>query len=156
MGRILCSITEDTVGWHDPLGGCSNAASVARKYGEAPYQQFRNHFHRNGRDSFLVELEKWGLGPRDLTANVNFFSRVTVERRRVHDVSSPQFHVAFACGTARRDECAGDSQYLSASSGYESEIRAEASSLVDPQSAAGWARPTPAGGFVRKTRADSP
>ncbi len=29
MGRILCSITEDTVGWHDPLGGCSNAASVA-------------------------------------------------------------------------------------------------------------------------------
>ena len=21
MGRILCSITEDTVGWHDPLGG---------------------------------------------------------------------------------------------------------------------------------------
>ena len=25
-----------------------------------------------------MELEKWGLGPRDLTANVNFFSRVTV------------------------------------------------------------------------------
>ncbi len=28
MGRILCSITEDTVGWHDPLGGCSNAQRV--------------------------------------------------------------------------------------------------------------------------------
>jgi urea carboxylase-associated protein 2 len=79
MGRILCSITEDTVGWHDPLGGCSNAQSVACKYGAAPYQQYRNHFHRNGRDSFLVELEKWGLGPRDLAANVNFFSRVTVD-----------------------------------------------------------------------------
>jgi urea carboxylase-associated protein 2 len=79
MGRILCSITEDTVGWHDPLGGCSNAASVARRYGETPYQTFRNKFHRNGRDSFLVELEKWGLGPRDLAANVNFFSRVTVD-----------------------------------------------------------------------------
>jgi hypothetical protein len=78
MGRILCSITEDSVGWHDPLGGCSSAASVARRYGEAPYQTFRNNFHRNGRDSFLAELEKWGLGPRDLTANVNFFSRVTV------------------------------------------------------------------------------
>ena len=25
MGRILCSITHDTVGWHDPLGGCSDA-----------------------------------------------------------------------------------------------------------------------------------
>jgi uncharacterized protein YcgI (DUF1989 family) len=48
-------------------------------HGEAPYQIFRNKFHRNGRDSFLVELEKWGLGPRDLTANVNFFSRVTVD-----------------------------------------------------------------------------
>jgi uncharacterized protein YcgI (DUF1989 family) len=28
--------------------------------------------------SFLVELGKWGLGPRDLVPNVNFFSRVTV------------------------------------------------------------------------------
>jgi uncharacterized protein len=56
MGRILCSITGDTVGWHDPLGGCSQI----------------------GRDSFLIELEKWGLGPRDLVANVNFFSRVDV------------------------------------------------------------------------------
>src|SRR6478752_9157459 len=26
MGRVLCSITQDTVGWHDPIGGCSNAA----------------------------------------------------------------------------------------------------------------------------------
>ena len=25
-----------------------------------------------------MELGKWGLGPRDLVANVNFFSRVTV------------------------------------------------------------------------------
>ena len=79
MGRILCSIVEDTVGWHDPLGGCSNAALVAKKYGQARYQEFRNRFYRNGRDSFLIELEKWGLGPRDLTANVNFFSRVTVD-----------------------------------------------------------------------------
>jgi hypothetical protein len=79
MGRILCSITEDTVGWHDPLGGCSSAALVKAKYGEATYQQFRNGFHKNGRDSFLIELEKWGLGPRDLTANINLFSRVTVD-----------------------------------------------------------------------------
>ena len=56
MGRILCSITGDSVGWHDPLGGCSAA----------------------GRDGFLIELEKWGLGARDLIANVNFFSRIDV------------------------------------------------------------------------------
>ena len=34
MGRMLCSITDDTVGWHDPIGGCSNAALVRAKYGE--------------------------------------------------------------------------------------------------------------------------
>ena len=31
MARILCSITDDTLGWHDPLGGCSDAAMVATK-----------------------------------------------------------------------------------------------------------------------------
>jgi hypothetical protein len=76
MGRVLCSLIEDTVGWHDPIGGCSSAALVAAKYGEARYQQHRNEYYRNGHDSFLVELGKWGLGPRDLTANVNFFSRL--------------------------------------------------------------------------------
>ncbi len=78
MGRILCSITRDTVGWHDPLGGCSNRAVVADLYGQARYQDCRNDYHKNARDSFLVELGKWGLGPRDLIANVNFFSRLDV------------------------------------------------------------------------------
>jgi urea carboxylase-associated protein 2 len=79
MGRILCSITADTTGWHDPIAGCSNAALVLAKYGEARYQEFRNECHRNALDSFLVELGKWGLGPRDLVPNVNFFSKVTVD-----------------------------------------------------------------------------
>jgi urea carboxylase-associated protein 2 len=76
MGRILFSIIGDTVGWHDPIGGCSSAALVKTKYGEARYQEHRNQYFRNGHDSFVVELGKWGLGPRDLTSNVNFFSRV--------------------------------------------------------------------------------
>jgi len=29
MGRVLCSITDDSCGWHDPLGGFHDAASVA-------------------------------------------------------------------------------------------------------------------------------
>ncbi len=78
MGRILCSIVEDTVGWHDPLGGCSNRALATAKSGEARYQEHRNEYHKNGRDSIQVELGKWGLGPRELTANVNFFGRVDV------------------------------------------------------------------------------
>lgn len=76
MGRILCSITDDSVGWHDPIGGTSNAHLVRERYGVATYQECRNEYHKNGRDSFLIELGKWGLGPRDLVPNVNFFSRV--------------------------------------------------------------------------------
>ena len=79
MGRVLCSITGDSVGWHDPIGGASNAQIVDAKYGHTDYQEFRNRWHRNAHDSFVTELGKWGLGPRDLTANVNFFSRVSVD-----------------------------------------------------------------------------
>jgi hypothetical protein len=78
MGRILLSIVADTVGWHDPLGGTSNRQLVEKKYGRSTYQEARNDYHKNGRDSFLIELGKWGLGPRDLVANVNLFSRVDV------------------------------------------------------------------------------
>lgn len=74
MGRILCSITEDTAGGHDPIGGCSNAALVRQKYGQSCYQESRNDFYKNAREGFLIELEKWGLGPRDLGPVVNFFA----------------------------------------------------------------------------------
>ncbi|MEJ2509169.1 MAG: urea carboxylase-associated family protein [Gammaproteobacteria bacterium] len=79
MGRVLCSITADTVGWHDTVCGISNAAMVREKYGEASYQQFRNDYHRNGYDSLVNELGKYGLGKRDVVANINFFSKVTVD-----------------------------------------------------------------------------
>ena len=78
MGRILCSLTADSLGWHDALAGCSDAAAVKAKYGEARYQECRNDFHRNARDGFLIELEKYGLGPRDLSPNINLFSKVAV------------------------------------------------------------------------------
>jgi urea carboxylase-associated protein 2 len=79
MGRILCSVTEDSVGWHDPLSGCSNAALVNAKYGEARYQEHRNDYHRNAYDSFAIELTKYGLSERDMAAPVNFFSKVVVD-----------------------------------------------------------------------------
>ena len=76
MGRVLASITADTVGWHDTVGGCSDARLVAEKYGEKTYQAARNDFHRNGRECFLIELAKWGLGERDLVHNLNLFSKI--------------------------------------------------------------------------------
>jgi urea carboxylase-associated protein 2 len=75
MGRVLCSIPEDTCGWHDTVCGVIDAETVRAKWGEAAYQQQRNAMHRNGRDGLLIELEKWGLDKRDLVANVNFFSK---------------------------------------------------------------------------------
>ncbi len=76
MGRVFASIVADTVGWHDTVCGCSDAKLVAEKHGMNNYQVARNDFHRNGRDCFLIELAKWGLGQRDLVPNLNLFSKV--------------------------------------------------------------------------------
>ena len=78
MGRVICSITADTCGWHDTICGVANAADVNARYGEARYQEFRNDYHRNGYDSLVNELGKYGLGRRDLVSNLNLFSKVTV------------------------------------------------------------------------------
>ena len=79
MGRVLCSITEDTVGWHDTITGHGTAAHGRAKFGEGTYQELRNDRHRNTRDNFLVELGKYDLGKRDIVANVNFFVKVVVD-----------------------------------------------------------------------------
>jgi urea carboxylase-associated protein 2 len=76
MGRLLASITADSTGWHDTVCGHSDAARVLAKYGPNNYQTARNDWHRNGRDCFLIELAKWGLGKKDLVPNLNLFSKV--------------------------------------------------------------------------------
>lgn len=80
MGRILCSIIGDTVGWHDPLSGCSNSQLVESKYGVGRYQEHRNDCHKNAFDGFVIELAKYGLSARDMAAPVNFFSKVVVDK----------------------------------------------------------------------------
>lgn len=76
MGRIFCSITEDSVGWHDTVCGNTTKDMVAKRWGVKTYQACRNEWFLNGHDSFLVEGGKYGLGRRDLVANVNWFSKV--------------------------------------------------------------------------------
>jgi uncharacterized protein len=80
MGRILCSVAKDTCGWHDTICGVLDAQGLLAKYGQANYQSHRNSMHRNCMDSFLVELEKWGLGKRDVVANLNLFSKVVADK----------------------------------------------------------------------------
>lgn len=70
MGRVLFSITEDTCGLHDTLGGCSNLAANA-KYGEGDY--------KNSRDNFLLALIKRNMGKKDIMPNLNLFTRIAVD-----------------------------------------------------------------------------
>ncbi|MDF3022545.1 MAG: urea carboxylase-associated protein 2 [Steroidobacteraceae bacterium] len=79
MGRILCSITADTCGWHDPLCGLTDDETIAAQYGATSFQVQRNARFVSGRQAMLVELGKYGLGERDLVANINFFSKLLVD-----------------------------------------------------------------------------
>lgn len=79
MGRVMCSVIADTCGWHDTIGGISNARSIKTKYGDKNYQQAHNDYYKNGFDSLVNELEKWGLNESDLVPNLNWFSKVRVE-----------------------------------------------------------------------------
>ncbi|QOV90833.1 urea amidolyase associated protein UAAP1 [Humisphaera borealis] len=75
MGRVLLSIVEDTCGQHDTFCGCSNVRSNAKKYGTGDnFGPFPN-----ARDRFLLALLKYGLGKKDIPANINFFKGVKVE-----------------------------------------------------------------------------
>jgi urea carboxylase-associated protein 2 len=76
MGRLFCSITADTAGWHDTVCGCSDEDLVKKKYGTKPYQEAHNDCYRDARRAFLIELAKWGMGKRDLVPNLNWFSKV--------------------------------------------------------------------------------
>jgi len=70
----LLTITADTCGRHDTLGGaCANESNMVR------YAIDKRHMHAC-RSSFLKGLIEWGNGmeKRDITSNINFFMNVPV------------------------------------------------------------------------------
>jgi urea carboxylase-associated protein 2 len=79
MGRIFCSIVEDSVGWHETVCGNITSKIITEKWGEKSYQDYHNEWSQNGYRSFLVELAKYGLGKKDMAANLNLFSAVGVD-----------------------------------------------------------------------------
>ncbi|WP_018954956.1 urea amidolyase associated protein UAAP2 [Thioalkalivibrio sulfidiphilus] len=73
-GRVMLTITADTCGRHDTLGGaCSAESNTVR------YALDKRHMH-SCRDSFLLALAEYdhGMGKRDLSSNINFFMNVPV------------------------------------------------------------------------------
>ncbi len=81
MGRIFCSITDDSFGWHETLCGTSHQEHIQQQFGERDYQKDHNQWMQNGFDSFLVELAKYNLTKQDITANVNWFSEVSSDEQ---------------------------------------------------------------------------
>lgn len=78
-GRVLASIVEDTLGWHDSISGYTSRAMTDAKYGETKYQEVRNEYYRCGEENFLVELIRNDMSARDLVPCVNLFSKVYCE-----------------------------------------------------------------------------
>jgi urea carboxylase-associated protein 1 len=70
----MLTITADTCGRHDTLGGACSAES-----NQVRYALEKRHMHAC-RNSFLqaIESPKWNLTRRDITANINFFMNVPV------------------------------------------------------------------------------
>jgi urea carboxylase-associated protein 2 len=79
MGRVLMSVTDSTCNWHDVICGVTTREDIAKKFGVKSYQDAHNEFYRNGYDSLTVELAKYGMGKRDFTNTVNFFSKTDID-----------------------------------------------------------------------------
>ncbi len=78
-GNVLLTITADTCGRHDTLGGACSAESNRVRYDLA-----LGHMHAC-RNSFLKAIQTWksttskqGLEKRDIAGNINFFMNVPV------------------------------------------------------------------------------
>lgn len=74
LDRTMLTITADTCGRHDTLGGACAAESNMVRYA------LSKRFMHNCRDTFLLQMAKSGLPltKRDLAHNINFFMNVPV------------------------------------------------------------------------------
>jgi urea carboxylase-associated protein 1 len=66
----MFTVTEDTCGFHDTIGGCCSSALNRRRYGKPDDPSCRQNF--------LEQLARYGMGARDMVANLNFFMYVPV------------------------------------------------------------------------------
>lgn len=87
-GNLMLTITADTVGRHDTLGGaCATESNTVR------YALDKKTMHAC-RDSYvlaLAENDRWGLSKRDIGHNINFFMNVPI---------TPDGRLSFADGVS--------------------------------------------------------
>ena len=72
--NVLATIVADTCGRHDTVGGACAAESNQVRY------SIDKRWMHSCRDTFLLELSRWGHGATkcDITHNINFFMNVPV------------------------------------------------------------------------------
>jgi urea carboxylase-associated protein 1 len=128
MGRRLLTIVEDTCGRHDTIGGCCSAESNELRYGVEDTL--------NCRSNFLRALAPFGLGKKDIVANINWFMNVPVH---------PDGAMAIVEGLSRP----GDHVDLHA----EMDTLAVISNCPQTRNPCNWFKPTPIRVVVRAPRA---
>jgi uncharacterized protein len=72
-GNAMMSVTADTCGRHDTIGGACSCESNTLRYGH-----HTKHQHACV-ENFIYELGQHGMGKRDMVSNINWFMNVPVE-----------------------------------------------------------------------------
>jgi len=72
-GNVMMTVTADTCGRHDTVGGACSCESNTLRYGH-----HTKHQHACV-ENFVYELAQHGLGKRDTVSNINWFMNVPVE-----------------------------------------------------------------------------
>jgi urea carboxylase-associated protein 1 len=72
-GNVMMTITADTCGRHDTIGGACSCESNTLRYGH-----HTKHQHACV-ENFLMANSWRGMGKRDMTSNINWFMNVPIE-----------------------------------------------------------------------------
>lgn len=72
-GRLMLTVTADTVGFHDTSAGACSVESNTVRFGH------RTRFMHACRENFVLEAGKYGMDKRDIVPNINFFMNVPIE-----------------------------------------------------------------------------
>jgi urea carboxylase-associated protein 1 len=71
LGDVLMTVAEDTVGYHDTIGGCCSEESNYARYGIKGTESCRANF--------IAALAEHSMNARDIPANINWFMYVPVK-----------------------------------------------------------------------------
>src|SRR5262245_58522159 len=72
-GNVMMTITADTCGRHDTIGGACSCESNTLRYGH-------HTKHQHACVENFLQAHSWrGMGKRDMTSNINWFMNVPVE-----------------------------------------------------------------------------